>query len=85
MKYDIEEKSLEELENVVGGADSFADMTKEEKEQEQLRLELISYRHDGMKLKTALRFFKLTRPNILPEEELDALIREIWNSSSFAY
>ena len=82
MDNNMKELNADTLEQAAGGT-SFADgMTQEEKKREEVRLNLITLRRQGMTKKDAKMYIGMSYPNIMQADELTALVKEIWNSVS---
>ncbi len=76
MTENAEKLSMETLEKAAGGTT----LTGEEKERELIRLDLRFLRQEGMKPKTALMYIKTKHPPVMTDEEIKALIKEIWDT-----
>ena len=77
----IRELSINTIGNVVGAG---TDMTRDERNRELVRLDLIFYRQQGMTRRNAVKRVKLSRPGVMTDAELESLSKQIWATVSIS-
>ncbi len=77
----IEEKNIETLEQVVGGTGTTG-MTDEERLWTLIRLNLTTFRHQGMKKKNAIDYIVYNSKGTITREQVKPLVDEIWATVS---